>query len=419
MTSINSNADSRGGSVPPWLWFWLILYFLSIPGQIRFYKPIIEDLFSLNDLFGVVNVPGLLPSFVLLIGVLLIFFPTLRASYLERRFQLVEPDQNSSALIEMKAFLQQHVPGIHIKTNMLRTDQLAFVYPLGYRNTGIALFGGLFRLWHSDRKTAEAVLLHEAAHCRHGDVLIVGAGSFFEALVKKFIILYLLLCFPPLLWSIASESISVFQSGIPFAHKLQQFFIIILPGSFLQLLGLLGLLTSIFVLPIIAVWSAEFNADRFVINQQKSSTNLLSALDKISPTFSIFSWIIFRLTHPPIKMRQWAAKTRLSGFLLILLLFPAAYFANLIALIIRALSGYLLIYNLDITFSKLANNIAIYFAAIAPKWCAMAVLFLLWPFLSVYWEQYFGGSREAQNLEIYTVYIVSALIVGLPALLWL
>ncbi len=104
---------------------------------------------------------------------------------------------------------------------------------------------------------------------------------------------------------------------------------------------------------------------------------------------------------------------------MILLLFPAAYFANLLALIIRALSGYLLIYNLDITFSKLANNIATYFAAIAPKWCAMAVLFLLWPFLSVYWEQYFGGSRGAQNFEIYTVYIVSALIVGLPALLWL
>ena len=149
--------------MPPWLWFWLILYFLSIPGQIRFYTPIVEDLFSLNDLFGLVNVPGLLPSFVLFIGVLLIFFPTLRASYLERRFQLVEPDQSSPTLIEMKAFLEQHVPGIHIKTNMLRTDQLAFVYPLGYRNTGIALFGGLFKLWHSDRKTAEAVLLHEGA----------------------------------------------------------------------------------------------------------------------------------------------------------------------------------------------------------------------------------------------------------------
>ena len=405
--------------MPPWLWFWLILYFLSIPGQIRFYTPIVEDLFSLNDLFGLVNVPGLLPSFVLFIGVLLIFFPTLRASYLERRFQLVEPDQSSPTLIEMKAFLEQHVPGIHIKTNMLRTDQLAFVYPLGYRNTGIALFGGLFKLWHSDRKTAEAVLLHEAAHCRHGDVLIVGAGSFFEALVKKFIVLYLLFCFLPLLWSFVSGSIDVFQSSIPFAHKLQQFFTIILPGIFLQLLGLLGLLTSIFVLPIIAIWSAEFNADRFVINHQKSSMNLLSALDKISPPCSIFSWIIFRLTHPPVKMRQWATEPRLIRFLLILLLFPAAYFANLLALIIRALSGYLLIYNLDITFSKLANNIATYFAAIAPKWCAMAVLFLLWPFLSVYWEQYFGGSRGAQNFEIYTVYIVSALVVGLPALLWL
>jgi hypothetical protein len=320
----------------------------------------------------------------------------------------------------METFLQQHAPGIHIKTNMLRTDQLAFVYPRGYHKTGIALFGSLFRLWRSDRQTAEAILLHEVAHCRHGDALVIGVGSFFEAVVRNFIVLYLLFCFLPLSWSFASQSIDALQSGIPFAHKLQQIFTIILPGSFLQLLGLLGGLASVFVLPIIAIWSAEFNADRFVINQQKSSFDLLQALNKISLPLSIFSWILFRLTHPPIKMRKWAAEPRLGKFLLVLLLFPVAYFAKLLALIIRALSGYLPIYrDFAEIFVQLADNIKTYFAAIAPIWCAMAVFFLLWPFMSIYWEQYFGRSRGTQSFGTYAAYLLSALIVGLPALLWI
>nr|AAU83587.1 conserved hypothetical protein [uncultured archaeon GZfos31B6] len=420
MTSITGDGDSSGGSVPPWLWFWVVLYVISLPDQIRLYEPAIVDLFFHKDWLVLANVPELLPFLALFIGILLIPFPWLRAFYLERRFQLAEPDRNSSALTEMETFLQQHAPGIHIKTNMLRTDQLAFVYPLGYRKTGIALFGSLFRLWRSDRQTAEAILLHEVAHCRHGDALVIGVGSFFEAVVRNFIVLYLLFCFLPLSWSFASQSIDALQSGIPFAHKLQQIFTIILPGSFLQSLGLLGGLASVFVLPIIAIWSAEFNADRFVINQQKSSFDLLQALNKISLPLSIFSWIIFRLTHPPIKIRKWAAEPRLGKFLLVLLLFPVAYFAKLLALIIRALSEYLSIYS-DFAeiFVQLTDNIKTYFAAIAPIWCAMAGFFLLWPFMSMYWEQYFGGSRGTQSFGTYAPYLLSALIVGLLALLWI
>ncbi|MEA3436376.1 MAG: M48 family metalloprotease [Thermodesulfobacteriota bacterium] len=420
MTSIIGDGDSSEGSVPPWLWFWVVLYVLSLPDNIRFYGPAIVDLFFHKDWLVLVNVPELLPFLALFGGVLLILFPWLRVFYLERQFQLAEPDRNSSALTEMETFLQQHAPGIHIKTNMLRTDQLAFVYPLGYRKTGIALFGSLFRLWRSDKQTAEAILLHEVAHCRHGDALIIGVGSFFEVVVRNFIVLYLLFCFLPLSWSFASQSIDVLQSGIPFAYKLQQIFTIILPGSFLQLLGLLGGLASVFVLPIIAIWGAEFNADRFVINQQKSSFDLLQALNKISLPLSIFSWIIFRLTHPPTKMRKWAAEPRLGKFLLVLLLFPVAYFAKLLALVIRALSGYLPIYS-DFAgiFVQLADNIETYFAAIAPIWCTMAGFFLLWPFMSMYWEQYFGGSRGAQSFGTYAAYLLSALLVGLPALLWI
>ncbi len=201
MSTLLSRADTRESnplesqesrSLPPWLWFWLVVYTLTFPTLIDSLRSSLNDIFSLEVspvektivphfylLYRLLNVPEVIPSLVLLLGILTIFIPWIRAAWLERHFDLTEPPSTIPALQAVSEFVHRYAPDLRIKVNLRRFDQLAFVYPLGYRTTAVAIFGGLITRWRSDRQAAEAILLHELAHYRNGDTLIVGAGSFF------------------------------------------------------------------------------------------------------------------------------------------------------------------------------------------------------------------------------------------------
>jgi hypothetical protein len=108
--------DEKSGLLPPWLWFWLVVYGLSLPWQIRICRQMLSDLFFHKELpesltgtyFAFVlrlsNMPELLPCLALLLGILAIFFPWARAAYLEWRYRLAKSPHEAPAIKESETF---------------------------------------------------------------------------------------------------------------------------------------------------------------------------------------------------------------------------------------------------------------------------------------------------------------------------
>ena len=435
MSHVPESQTSR--ILPPWLWFWMALYLLSLPDQMHVWRTIWQNLGNLypnsNDLIPLgflLNTSTILeavPLLVVFIGVITIFFPRVRAVRLERQFRLAEPMMAQPAVREICTFLGQHAPGIVVRTNLLRTDQLAFVYPLGYRQTAIALFGGIILLWRSDQRAARALLLHEIAHYRQGDALIVGAGSFFTALLERWFTLYLGLVVLPLILVLGysrlvhlHELSALRGLGVSFPvtdvllHELKLFLHIFLPGIIFISCGLLFWTISVIILPLTGIWCAELNADRFaIVAMRQQPDDLLHALNKLPKVTSWWRWLFFCMSHPPTRVRRWAAILSRSqtGLIVLLLLFPLAYVGRLAVLMAWATTGHMMTKSGSEILLALGANAKTYLVTVAPVWLAMAVLLLLWPRIAIYWEWLFCRRRGTLSWTGYRGYIKTAIVV--------
>jgi hypothetical protein len=135
--------------LPPWLWVWLITFvFFYMPGELKYMPSRIRQLLGVGQFAqrdvpftGIVQLPVLLITGAVLVGLLTVSLPWARAAYLEKRFRLAALPQMSPALKDIAGFVHEHAPEIEVKGNLLRTDHLAFVYPLGYRKRAMAMQG--------------------------------------------------------------------------------------------------------------------------------------------------------------------------------------------------------------------------------------------------------------------------------------
>src|SRR5215218_3228348 len=325
MISSGAPEEQQTMPIPPWLWVWLITFgVFYLPNELRSVPWRVSILLGGTQvsgrqipLGGLIQLPILLITGAVLLGLLTVALPWARAAYLERRFRLTTSLQMSPALKRIAEFVHEHAPEIEVKANLLRTDQLAFVYPIGYRKRAIALFGGIVRLWRADRKAAEAVILHEVAHGRNGDVLIVGAGSLFTTLVR-----YVpLLGFLSLLIGVPAYTISMIgtldvgEAAAALLRLVPKLWPYVIVATIATVLA-----------PVTAIWCAEFNADRFAVQVQGTNAPLVGVLDKLPQRVSWWRWLIFRITHPPDRMRKWMI-TKTGGIarqVFVLLLFPVA-----------------------------------------------------------------------------------------------
>lgn len=427
-----------GRILPPWLWFWLVAYILSLPSWMASWEPIWQSLSSLrpnpNDIVPLgflLNVPTILeavPRLAVFVGVLTIFLPKKRAARLERQFHLSEPATAMPVVREICAFLDEHAPGVVVRANLLRTDQLACVYPLSYQKTAIALFGGIIKLWRLDQRAARSVLLHEIAHYRQGDALILGAGSLFRRLLGSWFYIYLGFVVLPLIivWGYQTftgmrEFSRLRDLGVSIStpdillFELEQVVIIMLPGVLLMTFGLLFWTLNVIIIPLMAIWSAELNADRFVIGTRQSPADLIRTLDKLPRAVTWGRWLLFGMSHPPAGLRRWMASlpSRQAGLSVpILLFFPLAYIGKLTALILWATTGYLMTKSGFEIILALWANAKIYLATVAPVWLAVAILLLLWPRIAGYWEWLFCRRRGISSWAGYREYIVSAIFIS-------
>jgi Zn-dependent protease with chaperone function len=411
---MDSHAKPTANQVlPPWLWFWLVTYLLSVPTQVNLiWMPILGDVFSRQShpggalspfsfFFRFANFAELAPLLLVALGVITIFTPRRRIRHIQQAYGLTVPP-DIPVVKEISEFLSNYAPGIAMRANLLRTDQLAFIYPLNYRTTAIALFGGIVKLWRQDRQAAEAILLHEIAHYRQGDALVIRAGNFFVMLLNIWLPLVICLVALPMMFVWGYDAVLfVFSNdtslGITatIGHKINQLFTLFLPGLLLMILGILCWTASILSLPLLGIWCAELNADRFAINVQQSSDGLLRGVAILNQPTSWGNWLMFQMSHPPNKMRKWLAlqAPKPIGLSLPLLLFPLAYLAKLIFLLAREISANLMYKSGAEIAKSLANSAEIYLQGIANIWLAMIILLLVWPWLSKYWEQFFCQSR--------------------------
>jgi Zn-dependent protease with chaperone function len=436
MTTISGKR--RIGSIPPWLWVWMLLFlFYVLPdyfgGTLRAYSSddFVRSLFSNLPFIGkalwvTTQVIDLAPTLILATGLATVILPWLRAAYLEQRFNLAQPSRVSPALEEISSFIKDHAPSIAIKTNTRRYDQLCFVYPLSYRRTAIAVFGGLAKLWRSDREAAEAALLHEVAHYCYGDSLIVGAGSFFEWSVRRGLFLTFLVF---LVFQIYSDVTTVGLNNLAASEAVVTLGYRILISVLLSFC--LALLTALyyFSLPIIGIWCAEFNADRFASQFAESSGGVGRALEKLADPISWWRWLLFRLSHPPNRIRQWMVShsASLAGLVVVLLFYPLTYVLELLvglgatlfrnfawnwqSFIARAAGRTTGVEYTD-TWVNILSSIKEGLAQIVAPWFFMAALLLLWPFLERYWQRFFSRERgRFFGRPDYGGYFLSGLIV--------
>jgi Zn-dependent protease with chaperone function len=392
-------SKSSQGALPPWLWFWLgasvIVTLREGPaswlgeGVVLFTG--YPEIGTQVSLFRIVGLAFVLPAAVVFAGAATVMLPWARAAYLERRFGLKEPSPQlfsespklKETLEEISDFVHTHDPSIRIKVNERRTDQIAFVYPLGYRKAAIAVFSVLIVLWRRNRTAAEAVLLHEIGHRRHGDVLVVGAGSLFTTFMRY-----------GLLVGTVSLAIGFTALGLELLGGVPD-----TPGEALRMVltALASLIVAfivavpILILPLAGIWSAEFGADRYAIEAQGSSDAMVKLVDNLRRRKSRWHrlrWLVLWMSHPPDTLRRWAVRrySKRTTFMILLLLFP-------VASLIGALGKIVWDTYLFLDREALLTAVQMHLDRLVPDWLAMAAFILLWPFVAGLWERLFGAER--------------------------
>ncbi|MGA7669912.1 MAG: hypothetical protein WBW04_05795 [Nitrolancea sp.] len=360
-----------------------------------------------------------LQDLMFIFAILTIAVPYIRKSYLEWRFRL-KPVPDFPLLDEVQEFVRLYAPNIQLRANLIRPSPLAFVYPLGYRSTAIALFGGFFKLWRADREAAESILLHEIGHYRKGDVHIIGAGSMFDFVVK-FAVIYYGICMPvvlllclllgvtvgPVTDSLFAANILTYQlvtnAGFTFSHF----------ASYLSVIFVyLTYVIVVFAVPLAAIWSAELNADLYAAATVGSSDGWMRGIRSLTHHPTRLQTGLHLLSHPSIRIRTWLLARWDRATWLLLLVYPAGYLIQLAALHVRATISY---WMSDFSASTILNsylpNSKIWLVDHRAPFLTIAALVIVWPWIGPSWEMLMAGSTERRRIAIRSVPVTAVLVV--------
>jgi Zn-dependent protease with chaperone function len=425
------------GDLPPWSWVWLLLYFFSLP--VVFGQDYTNLLILVTGRDGssslvytilerVMGTAELLLSLTVLLGVVIVFLPHIRKFLVERKCSIIDSSspelipEDRQTLDEIRAFLRRNNPAIVLKYGYKLRDRAA-VYPLGYGKVALAVSYWFLSLWRKQnrRSQAEATLLHEIAHSRHGDAFIVGAGSFLVKLVNNWLSIVVAFVLAPfiigLLLSTIANAVDLAKLGASSQeitqHIIQQMISIDVPGLGLLFLSFLFWTAFTLTMLVASIWCTEFNADRFVLNIAGSDNALVHTLEVHSTPRTWMSQLLFSLSHPPRRMRTWMASYsgQTRGVLALLLFFPLAYFVKFLFQL-----AWIAAYNDTLYFGQASGSIAsqfleyvkLFFEQVTPIWIGMALLLLCWPLLTRYWEWLFVRTPMRVSSTPYRYYILSA-----------
>ena len=395
LTVTATNASARL-TMPPWLWVWLAGYLLpGVYGEIGGIHSAIVTYFrppgtSAPLPRGLATVGLLSAIFETLVnamvaaGLVVVIFPQLRGRWVEWRFKLASDDP---ALTDMQQFVASQDPSIEL-TVSLRADQMARIYPVGWRRARIAVFRPLTVLWEGDPEAAKAILLHEAAHGRQGDHLIMGLGSPFVWLVRIGAPAYVLLSLiPATVYLAAGGGMASFATSAPDA--------VLIPAAIL--------------LPVTALWLAEFHADQQAAHAIGPDALRKALLPTSGRRASLATRAIALLSHPPRRLRLRFAAASPAGAVALMAVWPAALVALFLLLLGMDALGPL--------WSSLTRRIADVFLKSAvhalavegrPVLITTAVVLLAWPALTVLWERLWSSEPRLGRIPPWPPYLATA-----------
>ncbi|RFA26271.1 hypothetical protein CAI21_17490 [Alkalilimnicola ehrlichii] len=388
-----------GLQAPPWLWIWIALFIWRAPDWFSHFRGSIRALLSIpytGELYSsgfsrLVLTPTILealPTATLALAIIALLFPQLRARWVERRYALAElsKDYPSAAVREVQTFIHERAPRVEIKWQLAESRRIARVYPTRYTNDTLAIFGGLLRVWRRNRPAGEAILLHELAHHRHRDAILMGVASPLRALVGLWVPVALGLAL--LVWAVESAGILATQplpgGDSPLREILGRLFLQIIPALVPIIITVLLWTLALFIVPVVGVWCAELNADRFAIARESKPGALSHWLSQQREPERRMGWLVQRIAHPPLGLRCWMAHNahRPVSLVILLLLFPAAYVVRLTLLIVWGVLAHLVG---GMPASQLAETvprwIASYLDSMAYTLTLLGVAMLLWPLL--------------------------------------
>ncbi|GAA4587599.1 hypothetical protein GCM10023194_37030 [Planotetraspora phitsanulokensis] len=394
--------QGSGWMLPPWLW----LYFLGVlaPSVPQAVEGLQDDVDGMATLVGylaanvqragvaILTTAGILeflPALLLLAGILGVLLPGPRGRWAERRHRLLPSDD--PVIGEMTAYVRRHAPAAGLRLGE-RDDRLARVYPMGWRRARVAVYPPLVRLWSRDREAAQAVLLHEVAHLRQGDHLIVGLASPFAWFVRTWGAgLAVLALVPAAIYLVAGGT-----GASPILNSVL-YVTVAVPISL--------------ILPVAGLWVAELSADRYAMSVAGPAA-LARALGPSRPRESAIRGAIGLLSHPPLRLRLWAARSWPEGTAALAALWPLAYVVRLIAITIFELFARMLNGS---SFAEAAQVVATGLPAelssVRTLLAEMAVLLLNWPLIAPLWLRVWAPLRASR--QRFAPYLLSALVPGL------
>jgi uncharacterized membrane protein (UPF0127 family) len=278
-------------------------------------------------------------ALALLAGLLLGLAPHLRGWYVRRTYGLTLQPPPTPPYSEIEAFVLGVAP--HLRVRFTRQPVVALVFPDGYRRACLGVGMGLARLWLTDRPSAEAALLHEVAHYRRGDALVVGAGSPIErgvGVVAQVAVVGLAGAALVTLWQATAETARTFQAAplAPWALVVGfALYLSALVAAFVTEAAMVMANFGLWATPIVAaIWVAELNADFVAASLQGSPAGVLGGLRSESrrPWWRRLPEFV---AHPPLWLRgRFLAAPADVRRLALLVAYPLAF------LVLRAvLSG--------------------------------------------------------------------------------
>lgn len=328
---------------------------------------------------GVVPVERLAIIFDLLIYAVIVagaaaaMFPHLRGRWVEWRFRLTSDDR--AIMTEIQRFVSFHDPSISLRVS-IRSDQMARIYPAGWRGARIAVFRPLAALWRRDREAAQAVLLHEVAHRRQGDQLIVGLGSPFVMLMRIWAPAYLLLVFIPVAVYLAAGAGA--QATLIAISSITQA-TVIPAGIFL---------------PVTALWLAELGADQLAVHAIGPDAVRRALRSTAGSRTTPVARALALLSHPPRRLRLRLAAARPAGMAGLVAAWPAALAAWLLVLPVALTAPALLLLGAPAGFigtSIKADGHSLLGEG-RPVIIATAIVLLAWPALEYPWERLWSSA---------------------------
>jgi Zn-dependent protease with chaperone function len=396
-----------GQMMPPWLWLWLVGDLaVLIPAEVSNERHQLALYTGHGEIAPQVTVGtpyALLLLFTILsgltcaifaAGVIATMFPQLRGRRVERHLGPTPAgaDDDGAVLAEMQLFVGQHDPSIRLRATA-RNDQMARIYPVGWRTARIAVFRPLSELWRRDREAAQAVLLHEVAHRRHGDLLITGLASPLVWLMRIWVPAFVVLALAPVVVYAALSGGLLAQA--------------VTGQGALQLLQPVGLL----ILPVTALWLAELDADLVtarVLGAEPVRRALEAARGARGP---VGARLLELLSRPPRRLRLRYAASRPAGTFALLAAWPAALIAELLVIIAGAAVAYLLIsQSLPDTGRDLLAGTRQFLLSNQILIIAAIILLLLWPLLARPWDRLWSGWPGPDGRQPWRPYLAAAVV---------